>query len=53
MRKKSVKYSLFLTLSGPVVALSTFGFKAWRTGRRFFDFSETLCFKALYIAMAF
>jgi hypothetical protein len=46
------KKILFLTLCGPVVALSTSGFKAWRTSRRFIDFSETLCFKALYIVSA-
>jgi hypothetical protein len=41
-----------LTLSGPVVVLTTFGFYTWRTVRHFNDFSETLCFKALYIALS-
>jgi hypothetical protein len=45
-------YKLLLKLCGTVVALSSFRFKAWRSGRRFIDFWETLCFKALYIALS-
>jgi hypothetical protein len=42
----------YLTLCGPVANLLAFGFLNVRTGSQLFGFWGTLCFRALYIALA-